>query len=178
MPDNYEELIKVVHVVFKHYYASFKGELKEYCEANFIVPTERDNSGLTVKEIWQYYPFFTDIIFWKHRILNQDTISYSSFLKVKPQKVVKIEWNWHFFYFSNLFHNKKLGGFIIIILLRILSFLPYWVTDLPNDFTLYHLKYALLPIMSTFRDIIPKMHSGCLKSTHIILIEKHYENLL
>lgn len=72
-----------------------------------------------------------------------------------------------FFYFSNLFYNKNNP----FLLLSTLSFLPYWVIDLPNDFTLYHPKCVLLPIMSTFRDIIPKTFSGCLKSMHIIPIE-------
>lgn len=121
-----------------------------------VVPMESDNCGLTVKEVWQYYPFFTDI-FWKHRILNQDTTSYSSLLKFKSQMVVKIDWNWHLWTSQISFIIKITWSFFIIIfLLSILSFLPYWVIDLPNYFTLYHLKYVLLPIMSTFGDIIQK----------------------
>lgn len=61
--------------------------------------------------------------------------------------------------------------------LNAFPFVPYWVIDLSNDFTFYHFKYALLPIKSTLRGIISKIYLGCLKSMHIILIEKHYKNL-
>lgn len=114
---------------------------------------------------------------WHYTVKTQNIISeyyHSSLHKFKQQKVVKIEWNLHFFYFSNLFHSKNNP----FLLLSTLSFLPYWVIELPNDFTLYHPKFVLLPIMSTFKDIIPKTYSGCLKSMHIIPIDKHYKNPL